>query len=345
MVNAKEKEHVISMTTTSSPGWSGCLHVEGRYGWLSITSYHSFIIDSVVWPSVLHYISAKRFEGTLFEEEIRRCKSIDMLISATKPRYIVEIDEDKVPHKIEVYGKGKSYRVRDDWRGVYLSYLEEATRAKFSNPALRAKLLQTKGMRIIDKQTPQNGVCLEKIRAELDTPKQIEIPIVPEQLYKNLERSERIEREVGVILDMFRYIRRMEGCKVYYSEMMEDVIENIVGPEKTKEIVKYSKTIVWNDVSPYVELLIKSLRDRIVKLGEKGVRIDADHAFRASLLLATFFGLTKDVAFPSKEDIKLPPKSRWYRSSVAIPKRRATSTPIDKSIESHPISINTFHDW
>src|SRR5208282_350623 len=164
-----------------------------------------------------------------------------------------------------VYGKHKNYRARSDWDLVSMSHLEDATRAKFTqNPSLIIKLLHTTGMKIVDRYVKGNGMCLEKIRAELGRPveqKMIEL----EEVYTYLKGVTIPEPQINVLLDMFRYIKKLEGCKQYYGEMMEDVIENIV-PKKVEEIVKIANIVSkgWNDIPVYVEEMVGQLKDRIV---------------------------------------------------------------------------------
>lgn len=346
----------VEPTSTMAQGSS-------KYRWLSIESYHSFIIDQTVWPSVFHYISAKQFEGTLFEEDIRRCKSISMVKGLLKPRYVIEDSTNKVL----VYGKHKNYRARSDWDLVSMSHLEDATRAKFiQNPSLITKLLQTVGMKIVDKYVKGNGVCLEKIRAELGRPVEQKMVGIDE-VYTYLKGMTIPEPQINVLLDMFRYIRKLEGCKRYYGEMMEDVIENIV-PKRVREIVKIVNTLSkgWNDIPGYVEDMVGQLKDRVIMVCSNS--IDIEHAFRVSLLLLCFLAVTKGgIAFPVKEDIKLPPHPRSYRnglpmrvqktiarttmgttmsttlvrgqgSSVSVSSPTKVAIPIDKS-------VNEFHDW
>ena len=85
---------------------------------LSNNSVYPFVLDNKRWPTVTHYIYAKRFEGTRLEDEIREAPTIFQAKKlATKYKYVTEIDpvtEKEI--KCKGYGKNHSYRIREDWR-------------------------------------------------------------------------------------------------------------------------------------------------------------------------------------------------------------------------------------
>jgi ribA/ribD-fused uncharacterized protein len=82
-----------------------------------------FEIDGVQWPSVEHFMQAKKFEGTPAEETIRKAQDY---------------------HEAHLLGWTLGAPLRPDWDQVKLSYLDKALFAKFSqNQACREKLLGT----------------------------------------------------------------------------------------------------------------------------------------------------------------------------------------------------------
>lgn len=279
---------------------------KNKYRYMAVDSYYPFIINDLIWPSVLHYITAKAFEGTLFEEEIRTCKSIDSLKNITKPRFSIENDGDSYIQKVQVYGKGK-YRIRHNWRQTYLQYIREAIKEKFNqHPNLVTKLCNTTGMNIIDPTYPENGEYLMELRAEFGLPKKIPSiwSLAPNEKFNRHE-------ELAVIISLIQKMRRMEGCTSYYSEMAEDVMENIQGVN-IKEVVKYAKYISnnWSVAPSHIEEKINFFKAEVTKLKD----IDEPNIFRIAILLLCLFSLYQTLVYPLKEDLVIPPRSRWYRS-------------------------------
>lgn len=57
-----------------------------KYGYLSNDSKYGFFEDDVYWPTVTHYVEAKKFEGTQYEAEIRSAKTALQAKRKTKER-------------------------------------------------------------------------------------------------------------------------------------------------------------------------------------------------------------------------------------------------------------------
>jgi hypothetical protein len=173
----------------------------------------------------------------------------------------------------------------------------------------------------------ENGKYLETLRDEFSTPKK------PTSLW-SLSPKDKFTRhqELSVVLALFQKMRRLEGCKSYYSEMMEDVMENIQDV-KVKEVVKYAKYIStnWGMAPPHIEELVDFFKKEIVKLDN----IDEINSFRTAVLLVCLFSLYKSLVYPLKEDLVIPPKVRWYRT---MPKKTAK--------KQKPKPMATFYnDW
>jgi predicted NAD-dependent protein-ADP-ribosyltransferase YbiA (DUF1768 family) len=47
-----------------------------RTGYLSNSSHYGFFMNNKWFPTVEHYIQAKKFSGTIYEDEIREAKTV-----------------------------------------------------------------------------------------------------------------------------------------------------------------------------------------------------------------------------------------------------------------------------
>jgi ribA/ribD-fused uncharacterized protein len=104
--------------------------VSDPYGEFSNFSPHPFTLWGRVWPTSEHYFQARKFAGSLYEEEIRRAKS-SMLAARL--------------------GRSRAHPLREDWETVKESVMREALAAKFGqHPALKAVLLGTGEAELIE---------------------------------------------------------------------------------------------------------------------------------------------------------------------------------------------------
>ena len=102
------------------------------YGWLSNDSHFGFIINSLYYPTVTHYIESKKFEGLNYEEEIRKTKTAIAAKHKTRSREAMIIstmpkDEKKKLEEIEdletnMYIKRETiYGRKRSWRSIIVS--------------------------------------------------------------------------------------------------------------------------------------------------------------------------------------------------------------------------------
>ena len=245
-----------------------------RLGYLHNANIHfPFVLEDKTWKTVEHFMLAKRFEGTMLEEEIRKSKNVCKARILAKPRRVMLEKDGRVVKKI-LYGRLVGCVEREDWESVKNDYLERSIRAKFlQNKRALARLLKTEGIRIIDgEHTETKGVntlgsILEKIRdsvleerASADggrSKKSIRKFAAPYADLKVLRASrpddlrssfmtDEERRMVRTMLSAIDILREVEGIpkNVKVSiEMFEDVFYNFLG-EPTDDTLKLSIEIL-----------------------------------------------------------------------------------------------------
>lgn len=82
------------------------------------------------WPTTEHYFQAMKFEGTPYEEIIRKAKT---------------------PNKCALLGRSRKYPLREDWEDIKYEIMKEAVRAKFTQHSdLRDILLATNNRKLVE---------------------------------------------------------------------------------------------------------------------------------------------------------------------------------------------------
>lgn len=102
----------------------------GKYGCFSNFSNHPIHLDGKIWPTTEHYFQAKKFEGTEFEEQIRK---------ATTPSEAARI------------GRKRSLPLRPDWDNVKENVMLDALLAKFCQHSdIEKTLLDTGNAKLVE---------------------------------------------------------------------------------------------------------------------------------------------------------------------------------------------------
>ena len=146
-----------------------------KFGWLSVSSPHSFQLDGQHYATVEQYLALKKFEGTPLEEKIRKAGTSAKIKLITRPRTHIFYDSTsesrtRVPVKKIVYGDDLAF-ARGDWSVSKQFHLERATRAKLKcNPKLLPRFRLIEGLKIVDEENPESAAVWEKIRGELSSP-------------------------------------------------------------------------------------------------------------------------------------------------------------------------------
>jgi len=300
---------------------------------LSNSSNYPFVLDDKTWPTVDHYVYAKKFEGTQFEDIIRESSTVFQAKKlATRCKYVLDVDpitEKKI--RVKGYGQQYQYRIRDDWKNSEERTLRAGINAKFANrPALKKKLLETKTAALIDSTNPLTGPILESIR------KDIQIRDLP---FTEIEGKNK--KILSSLIYLTIKISKLEGWDKVYKEMAGDAVHALAGEEIGQTVMN-----LHQDYSQKREE--KSMPKYKKVLNDIQKRLPGDVSFQAgsSEILTSFFAWKENFASPSDRsildknsgavktiEIFLRPGRRWYRDQVP-PKIRKKKKKVVETAES-----------
>jgi predicted NAD-dependent protein-ADP-ribosyltransferase YbiA (DUF1768 family) len=331
---------------------------DSRYGFLSMSSHHPFTLEDKVWPSISHFMLGKQFEGTMLENEIRSAGNVVLAKLITTRRSCI-FQEDGRPVKKTVYGlkPNLGYEIRTDWSRVKLEYLEMGIRAKFDqNPRLMRKLLETNGMIIVDRETPEAGEILVRLRKELsDTAsrksrggKKISSLSFPLVDLKTETLTTEEDHLITTIITITEWIREIEGIEIIYPEMFEDAVINLL-PESISGVVMVAIKGWVQEMLPEWSSLIGHLPrfEKVVKMVERRINhilptLGENTTIQAAIFIASFIKWLKTDAENTevvsilgkgklrKGNIFIPPIARSYRKDtpVKLINRRPKPPPV-----------------
>jgi len=325
-------------------------------GWLSNSSKHPFVVDSLQYPTVEHFLLAKKFEGTTLEEQIRTSRSLHSARLLTNPKSVIDVDSG-VAVKNTVYGKERNFSVREDWNQVYYGYLETALTLKFKqHPALKKKLMALAGMEIVDPKSSLTGEMLEELRDRFidDLKPKYRAPSFPHP-YKDLATATLSKQEEKVIKSLIKiagWVGELEGVSVLQQGVFEDAIYNILVSSGYDEptangvvdmILKWVSTAFseWTITvksMPHFTALVENTTSYVAVS-----KTDEDATFRIRVIIASFVRWLR--IDTSKErntvytktptirmtDITIPAKIRTYRaipSKIYIKRKPVVTEPI-----------------
>lgn len=217
-----------------------------KTGFLCNNFYTYFYLDDVNWYSVEHYITAKKFQGTAFEELLRKTRTIEELRRLTKPKITTKNKKGKI-YKIKTYGRGKyihhNFDISQNWKSDYINLIRKATFAKFSqNKNLQILLKKTKNYTLICKTDRYLGPILEEIRDKLNNSKRIQdvkINWSKDYSYKKIHNDDKII--ISNILNLCFKIMKFEFCGKIYHEMVTDSLINFIPNDLYYEYDNFTK--------------------------------------------------------------------------------------------------------
>lgn len=311
-----------------------------RTGFLSNESKNSFVLEEKRWPTVEHYLQAKKFDGTQYEEVIREAPTVFQAKKLARGRMEISAEGGRMT-KNRVYGKNSEsvYHIREDWSSVEPGILEDAIRAKFTqNKRLQNKLLDTHNAKLIDSNNMFTGPILERLRSDLskrnqpvsegagskgmdDIPKDIKSP--------TLTATEK--KFVRSVISLSLRIAENEGWDRVFGEMIEDAVYNLAsGKREAQKIIAYINsiysipwTLIYQDL-PNTEKLINE-----VQLIFKKMDVTQEYQIGPSAMIAAFVRWMRIVAKPEQktailqraDDVKkiqivIPKIKRWYRETT-----------------------------
>ncbi len=199
------------------------------YWWLSNNSRHGFTTDDdVYWPTVTHYIEAKKFEGTQYEDVIRNCPTVLQVKAKTRKREsqcYTTTDTDIEKRNVQIYGrKTVGCSINPRWTLECKKYLQVAIYAKFNaHPRLLYELASTfpkpitfkNAASAIDQKIMHHTITiLTRLRIEM---------------YNRINKVKlaKCNQIRDVVIYISKYIAEMEGWDRVYPEMVWDAIYNL----------------------------------------------------------------------------------------------------------------------
>lgn len=228
---------------------------DSHLGYLNNSNVFSpFTLEDKRWITVEHYMLAKRFEGTVLEEQIRTSKNVYAARILAKPKTVLVEEDGRFFRKV-VYGP-EAFRCTaltgKEWESQREGCLDQALRAKFhQNKRSLARLLKTEGITIIDPKDPAVGVILERIRDEILEERTTTKRAAKRKFaapYADLRHASLTEDERKLVnaflngVNILKIVENISGSQMT-SDMLEDVFYNFLGGslEDTIEILEVIK--------------------------------------------------------------------------------------------------------
>lgn len=123
------------------------------------------------WPSVSHYLEAKKFEGTQYESVIRNTKTSRQAKRMTRERSITIISSESDPKARVMYGVTRNgYTPIENWNELRRMHVYKALVWKFSQPRMKQKLVGTYPSDISYPTEPQTAEVLMELRNQYINP-------------------------------------------------------------------------------------------------------------------------------------------------------------------------------
>lgn len=311
--------------------------MDRKYHFLSNDSSYGFYENldedrKIWWPSITHFVESKKFEGTQYEDVIRKAQTVLKAKKLSRQK-IVFFSGDDYAEKRRIYGtKSNVCTVRSDWKKVKTRYIYEAHRNKFKTyPKLKKLFIETHPM-IIESLGDQNetGKVLMNLRSDLR--KHIHVDDLKNDLSQDALKNISFAKIRALLMNISLYISKMEGLKgKVLPEMVDDAIYNL----SPKVLASYQR---WNErnlsknltVQENLNVYIKDTRKLFIGVDPYQKNIDSPSVKIAMFVLWCYQKDTtlkkytkrfkdKDGKFKNlnkvQPPIKIPHGVRWYRLS------------------------------
>lgn len=213
------------------------------HGYLSNDSKYGFIEKSdegtyVYWQTVTHYIEAKKFEGTQYEDEIRLAKTVMQVKRMTREREVRDVGSQDFTQVSKKYGMKKiDFQIKQSWEDNLENLLRISIRAKFyQNQSLKEKLLSTSPKTIVGHANDLHSdkVSVSSARVIMEIRQSLLKNTVSQSKFKS--KPELSDRRISLIRDVCmkisKHIAGMERWDRILPEMVEDAIFNICQNKK-----------------------------------------------------------------------------------------------------------------
>lgn len=308
-----------------------------RLGFLSNESKHSFVLEDKRWPTVEHYIQAKKFDGTQYEEEIRKAGTVYQVKLLASPRKVTLVQPGGKVSKQTIYGKkNRAYSIREDWNDVKSKVMERAVRAKFDqNSRLMTRLRGTYNAKLIRRGNPELGKILMMIRDERmyaiagADPDHSDTYTLKDIRHKKLTAQDK--KIVEKLIKLSLRVSEMEGYYKVFSEMVEDAI-SIADKKALRSVEKFDR-VWWGDILsklPNTEKIIREIHKIFTSYDPFQEKQISSSKYLGGVIRWFHLEATKKEKdlFLNKLDridlhkISLPKGgTRWYRNKYLIPPR------------------------
>lgn len=264
-----------------------------KTGFLCNDFYSYFYLDGVNWYSVEHYLTAKKFQGTAFEELLQKTRTIEELRRLTKPKIIVKNKNGKI-YKIKTYGRGKyihhNFDISKSWKNDYYNLIKRATFAKFSqNKNLQILLRKTKNYTLVCKRDKYLGKILEDIRDRLNNSKciqDIKINWSKDYPFKKINSDDVII--VSSILKLCFKIMTFEKCGKIYYEMVKDALINFIPEDIYGEYENFTKQFMKEIDWTYFYISLPNYQNLLEYVENKIFDKNFEDLNKSSIIIFTF---------------------------------------------------------
>ncbi|HMP28153.1 MAG TPA: NADAR family protein [Saprospiraceae bacterium] len=332
---------------------------DSKNGYLNIAALYKFTLDNKEWPSVEHYRLAKRFEGSILEEEIRKAKTVNLAKTLMKPRSIIK-NEDGIISKEIRYGKSNTF-IREDWEDKDSIFIEAAVLAKFSqNKKIQERLISTIGIHFIDKGCPYHAIALEKVRSYLtNEAKIVRVIINMPKPSDDINDKYLTLEEISLLKNFFVLCKSLKKLDSIPKEtpidenIVYDVLYNLIEERNPQRKIlqaadKWIEGLSWSYITnqmPNFEKLIKEIGEYLIKNSPLPGGIPPPKKLQISMKIAAMFRwnrLEKILKRLASVDIIIPPVKRKYRAITPANILVKKGTAIKRTVERNKEYIELF---
>jgi len=298
-----------------------------KTGFLCNNFYSYFYLDGVNWYSVEHYLTAKKFQGTAFEELLSKTRTIEELRRLTKPKVVMKNKNGKI-YKTKTYGRGKyihhNFDISQNWKDEYFNLIRRATFAKFSqNKNLQNLLKKTKNYTLVCKNDKYLGQILEEIRDKLNNSKSIQdikINWSKDYPFKNVHSDDKniLENVFNLCLKIMVF----ENCGKIYYEMVKDALINFIPKDVYHGYENFTKQFMKEIDWTYFYTSLPNYQNLLEYIENEIQNNNFEDVSKSSLIIFTFlFWINHKYKYKNifidrnikDEDIILSKGSRRYR--------------------------------
>ena len=229
----------MNIVIQSRPADRGVVEIgKKREEYLGNDSLYPIVISELSYGSVTHYVESKKYEGTVYEEEIRLCKCISQVKMKVRERTRVQIDMSTNTLNYSRVSGNKEIRISttNSLDKQTRNNIRTAILAKFNQyPILKKKLLETYPKKIITSLSSRNtckfSVDVEKYSLEVIVELRESLVNPESKGVRSLRfRNAEIPLVITVVSDISKRVASMENWDSLFPEMVSDAAIIIYSP-------------------------------------------------------------------------------------------------------------------